>query len=369
MRGSFRGIKWIGSLLLVVAFFGGGLPFAQDKEELVRKSLPYLSDKIRSLDQGIYSDFLRYATNILSPDWIKTDDDLSLLFKERESLIEMISGSKPLDEFLYEEAYRWQFENRSGNWEKYDHELELIGISTIFAEGMLVGFAEGPVLEEIVSQVASEPYRLYVELIETYARSYGSEYTYMNLKPEMEAIELAEKLIAKYPESKYSDSAKQILSKALFPLTDWHVVLSKDPALVDEGDYYSHCSVAALSTATYPYWTDIGEPREFLESYPSSIFHDVVAKIVEEPSEIVFPKSVYLVVVDEFADEEAARKSILNYLLSDMDIPHLITLSETSHLVVYRFFADPGKAKRALERIRKIKPDATIREVYPRDYR
>jgi hypothetical protein len=114
--------------------------------------------------------------------------------------------------------------------------------------------------------------------------------------------------------------------------------------------------------------TDIGQPTKFVEAYPGSKFHDVIAKIVDEPSEIMLGRSVHVIVVGEFQDEESARKAILSYLLKGIDIPHLITLSETSYVVAYRFFADPEKARKALERIKKVKPDATIRELYPPDH-
>lgn len=365
---SGRRLGWAGTILFMVAVLTTVTLFAQSKEELVQKSLPYLNEKVRSLDQDIYPVFLEYAARVIKPDWIKTEDDLSSLFEERESLINRIYDSEPLWNFLYKEAGQWQSENRSGNWEKYDRELGFIGIITFSAEGMLSGFAEGPVLEQLIARVASEPYRLYIRLVEAYARSYGSEYTYMHLKPEMDAIDFGERLMTRFPESKYIEPAKQILAKALFPLTDWHVVLSDDPALIDKSDYYSHCSVGELSTRTYPFWTAIGEPKEFLKAYPGSMFHDVVAKIVEEPSEIIFGKSVHVVIVDEFSDEESARKAILSYLINGIDIPHLITLNETSYIVAYRFFADSDKAKKALERIKKIKQGATIREWFPPDY-
>ncbi|HCS49939.1 MAG: hypothetical protein A2W03_02400 [Candidatus Aminicenantes bacterium RBG_16_63_16] len=349
-------------LLMAAILITAATLFAQDKGELVQKSLPILNAKVRSIDQDNYPAFLNYAVRVLKPDWIKTDDDLSSLLKERESLIKMINGSEPLCDFLGNVAGI----GPSDEWEKYDHEFGKIGIRTVFAEGMLAGFAEGPILEETVRRVASEPYRLYIKLVEAYAKSYGSEYTYMDLEPEMEAIEIAEELIARFPESKYSDAAKQILYKALFPLTDWHVLLPDDLTLVERSNYHPFCIVGNLDKNTYPCWTDIGEPKKFLEYYPSSRFHNIVARIVEEPSEIRGSKSVHLVIVDESPDEETARNAILNYLLNGIDIPHLIKLE--SYVVVYRFFSDPEKARRALERIKKTKPGASIREVYPQNY-
>jgi hypothetical protein len=338
------------------------LVFPQDKEELVRKSLPLLNDKIRSLDQNIYPAFLKYAASVLKPDWINTDDDLKSLFEERESLLKELSGSGPLRELLTKAVAQ------SEDWEEYVRELGLIGIRAIGAEGEVVGFAEAPVLEVLINLVASEPYRLYIQLVDAYAKSRGSEYTYMDLGPEMKAIEIAERLIAQSPDSKYAEPAKKILGEALFPLTDWHVILPDDPTIVQKSGYRPYCIVGELRTNAFPCWTVIGEPIRFLEGYPASKFHDIVDRIIKEPSEIMKAKSVYVVVVDEFNDEELARKAILNYLLKGIDIPHLITLSETSYVVAYRFFADPEKAKRALEKIKTTKPNATIRELYPHDY-
>jgi hypothetical protein len=367
MSSIVRECRRVGAVILIAAISIAISLLAQDKEELVRKSLPLLSDKIRSLDQNIYPAFIKYADGVLRPDWIKSDDGLSLLFKERESLLDMINRSEPLSNFLSGETERY-VRDKSGDLEAYDSEFELIGIRMIFAEGMFAGLAEGPVLKELVSRVASEPYRLYIRLVETYAGSYGSEYTYMDLGPEMEAVELAEELITRYPDSKYIDSTMQILGKALFPLTDWHVMLPSDPTVAEKPDYNPLCIVGELHTSVFRSWTDIGQPTKFLEAYPMSRFHDVVAKIVKEPSEILDGKSVYAVIVDEFNDEQSARKAILNFLLKGIDIPHLITLSETSYVVAYRFFDDREKAEKALERIKNIKPNAMIRELLPHDY-
>ena len=348
-------------LLMAAILITAATLFAQDKEELVKKFLPILNEKIRSLDQDIYPAFINYAFRVLKPDWIKTDDDLGSLFEARETLNKRLNESDPLIRYLSSVAGT----GPSKDWEKYDHEFGLIGISAVFAEGMLAGFAEGPVLEETVSRVASEPYRLNIKLVEAYARSYGSEYTYMDLGPEMEAIELGERFIAWFPDSKYLVPVKQILYKALFPLTDWHVMLPEDLALVEKSDYHPFSIVGELHQKTYPFWTDVGEPKKFLETYPESRFHNAVARIVEKPSEIMSGKSVHLVIVNECPDEESAQNVILNYLLNGVDIPHLIKLE--SYVVVYRFFSDPEKAGAALERIRKIKPKATLREVYPPD--
>ena len=341
---------------------------SQVDEELVKRSLPYLSGKIRVLDQGIYPAFIEYATWVFKPDWIKTDEDLSRFLEKREPLLKMISGSESLCEFLSKEADKWVFKDKSGDWEHYEREFGLIGIRTVFAEGMLSGFAEGPVLEEVISRVASEPYRLYIRLMEAYARSYGAEYTFMNLEPEMEAIELGERLLNWFPESKYVGPAKQILAKALFPLTDWHIMVAADTPSKDLDKDHPFCVVGELHQRAYPFSTDIGQPKKFLETYPGSGFNSVIAKIVNDPSEMSGGRAVHAVMVDEFPDMESARQRILSYLLQGLDIPHLITLGETSYAVVYRFFADPEKAQRALEKIKKIKPEAGIKVWYSTDY-
>lgn len=373
-------LGWLRLLLSAVLFGTAALPGSigedaskaqassvQNYKELVRKMLPSLSRACEDQDKELYSALLEYATSVLKPDWIKTDDDLSLFLEKRDSLIRMISDSEPLCEFLSKEADRWVFKHKSGDWEHYDKELGLIGIRTVFAEGMLAGFAEGPILEDVVLRVASEPFQLYITMKEAYARSYGSEYTFMDLGPEMEAIEIGEQLLRSFPESKYAELAKQILAKALFPLTDWHIQLPADTPSKDKDKDHPFCIVGELHTRTFPYWTDIGEPKKFLEAYPGSGFSAVIARIVDDPSEIIIGRSVHVVIVDEFRDEEAARQRILTYLLQGLDIPHLITLSETSYAVAYRFFSDPEKADKALERIKKLKPEARIQVMYPPD--
>lgn len=350
--------------LLMVAVLIPATLLAQDQEDLVRRSLPLLSEKVGSLDQSIFPAFLKYAALVLKPDWIKTDDDLGSLFKERESIVKIISGSEPLCKFFSEETEQWYYKKESGNWDKYEREFDRIGLTSIIAEGMFAGLAGGPVLNEVVNRVASEPYRLLIRLTDAYAESNGGEYTYMNLGAEMKAIELGEMFLTQYPDSKYVDAAKQILSQALFPLTDWHVILSTDPIATDKTDYHPFCIVGDLSTEAYPNWTDIRQPKEFIETYPLSIFHDVVARIVNEPSEILAGKPIHVVVTDEFSEERLAQKAILSYFLKGLDVPHLINLAGNSYIVAYRFFADPEKAKKALEKIRQTEPEAVIRELH-----
>jgi hypothetical protein len=370
-----RWLLYIFSAILLGAMAEPGLirgnapnaqPFpGQDNKGAVERMLPFLSRACEDKDRDIYPALLEYAILVLKPDWIKTDDDLILLFQKRESLMQRISASEPFFDFLSNEASRWIFNHQSGDWDHYEHEFNFMGIRTVFAEGMLTGFAEGPVLAEIIQRVASEPYRLYIKLVETYARSYGHEYTYIDLRPEREAAYLGEQFLRSFPESKYVERVRKILGEALFPLTDWHIVLPIDDR------YKEHPStiVGGLDTRAFPFGTDIGEPKKFLEEYPNSRFSGIIARIVNDPSEIFPGNNVYIAIVDECQDEKTARRKILDYLLQGMDIPHLITLSEKTVAVAYRFFADPEKAKRALDKIKRFKPAAFIQTTYPPDYK
>lgn len=342
--------------------------YVQEGKELVNKTLPYLSRRCDVLDQKIYSALVEYATSLLKPDWIKTEDDLFSFFQKRDSFIKLISYTEKASEFLFQVAYDWAFTNKQGDWERYNKELAMIGIRPVFAEGMLLGFTEGPVLEDVILRVASEPCRLYILMKRTYAESYGREYTYMDLEPEIETIRIGEELLQSFPESKYARLAKEILSEALFPLTDFHRILPDVPSpdFVDERDYIY--IVGELYTDVYPWWTEISEHLRFLELYPSSRFRDIVAKIVNNPSEVIKGRDVCAVVVDQFDDKESARQMILSYLLQGLDIPHALRISGTSYAVAYRFFPDPGKAQTALEEIKKIKPDAKIRIMSPKSF-
>jgi len=302
-----------------------------------------------------------YATLVLKSDWIKSEDDLITFQKKRESFIEMINNSQVFFSFIDSELTKWNFGKHSGDFEHYDKELKMIGIDFVSAEGMLTGFTTAPVLEDVISRVASWPYRLYIQMKEAYAESYGSEYTYYDLMPEMKAIHIGEQLLELYPDSKYAELAGEILSDALFPLTDYHRMLGSpdDPQAsntVDEREYLY--IVGELYTHVFPWWTDISEPRKFIELYPDSRFKDVIEKIANNPSEVHPGSRVFVVAIDRFTDEKSARKAVLSCLLKGLDIPHVLTVGGGNYVVAYRFFASSDKAQKALEEIKSIKPEA-----------
>ncbi len=324
---------------------------------LVDRSLPYLSASCRALDGTVYAALVEYATLVLKPEWIESEDDIFAYFEKRAALIKLLCESEAVCRFLGGQI-DIERDERTGEWKRYDRDLKRIGILTFYAEGMLAGFTDYPILADVFARVASEPCRLYIRMKEKYAESHGGEYTYMDLEPEMETICIGEELLQRFTDSKYAEPARGLLSDALYPLTDFHKA----------GDIMI---VGGLLTRAFPTWTDISQPRTFIERYPKSRFRDVVSRIVADPSE-VGDEDVQAIIVDVFPDVESARKKVLAYLFQGLDIPHVLTIisndGATAYATVYRFFSDQEKAKKALDEIRKVKPQAFIRVPYRRSY-
>jgi hypothetical protein len=319
------------------------MPVARD-EALVNQQLPLLCKMTRG-NPVAYQALLDYATCVLKPEWIKTEDDLLSLFSQKNGLIRQLLAFCNTTGGINGPTLDEKF------WPAIEEELRLLGIQAIFTEDYIGGLSDGPFSMDIIDPVASEPFRLLVQLKNLRTESYNGEYIYRALDTQMVLVEIGERFLRSYAESRYSSEVRDILYEALIPLTDIHSV--------GPGAYV----VGGTSKEAYPGATSIENHRRFLESYPESRFHDVVARIIDHMSDSSGEGPIYAVVTDACPSEDAACKVVFSYLLQGVDIPHILrdpTEAETRY-VVYRFYSDKTKAEQALAAIRKIKPQALIR--------
>jgi hypothetical protein len=289
----------------------------------------------------------RYAAFVLKPDIITTESHLKAIFQLRNSVITEIN--EPVSEYMM------QAEQNQTLTDKLIAELKSVGMQGVYAEGMFVALTAAPVLESKISKIASEPFKLYLQLMQHHADSMGGEYPYMNLTKKMKTLQIGELLRKKYPDSEYVTESYEPFAEALRTLTDVHKLAFKD---------HAQYIIGALSTDFYPTGTEPENYKKFISEYPQSRFNDVVKKIVSDMSEIRMKQDghfdrLYLVVTDEPRDFETGQKMVFGYLMNGTDIPHLVQVKQ-GLFVVYRFYSDEAKARQALDTIKKTKPGAKI---------
>lgn len=321
-------------------------------EALVRDKLPRLSALVKP-NPSIYRLLIEYGASVFRPERIKTEDSLMALFKKKDELMRQLDQE-------YDDKFTWQvFLEHNLESESWERELRSIGMDWFSVEDMYAGLTDYPFLKETISEIASEPCRMFIDMKIAIAESYGGEYTYMDLAPEMKAVAIGESLLQLFPSSEYAALMEGMFCSALHPLTDVHKVMREDG-----NEFYI---VEDMEANYYPTATDPDNYRAFLENYPRSRFHDIVKRIVANMSEIEIengrPEDIHAIVVDEYSDEEAAKKAVFSYLMQGMDIPHVIEIKEgegSSYASVYRFYSNRQKTEDALKNFREIKPKAKI---------
>lgn len=288
-----------------------------------------------------------YAAFVLKPDAITTESRLKVIFQLRDSVIKEIN--EPVSDYMT------HAEQNQTPTDKLIAELKSVGMQGIYAEGMFVALTAAPMLESKISKIASEPFKLYIQLMQQHFDSMGGEYPYMNLTKKMKTLQIGEQLRKKYPDSEYVRESYEPFAEALRTLTDVHRLSFKA---------HAQYIIGSVSTDFYPTGTEPENYKKFIAEYPQSRFNEVVKKIVSDMSDIrMNPEGhfdrLYLVVTDEPRDFETGQKMVFDYLLNGTDIPHLIPVKQ-SFFVVYRFYSDEAKAIQALDTIRKAKPGAKI---------
>ncbi|MBN1637633.1 MAG: hypothetical protein JW866_01605 [Ignavibacteriales bacterium] len=343
------------TVIIVIAITSMIVACGAQREEKDLKILYSLTKGEPELDKLLKE----YVEMISVPDDISSEEEILEIFQLRDSLILKLYPT--IDE------YYWILveDDKYNEFENLEKELMEIGISTVYAEGMVVGLVSSPILEKQIDEYGSEPFKLYCKFMDAYSNSQGGEYPFIDLSAQMEMVDFGEKLYQNYPDSKYIEMIEFNFNFAVQLLTDFHKV-------TDLGQDYTQYLTEGMSVDYWPYGTSLENFTTFVQDYPNVKLTKVVKEILKNTSEIYvdFEKEgsdpIYLIAIEELDDYLDAQNKVLDYILNGIDIPHIVILergSDYSYAIVYRFYSDKNLADRMFNSIKLKYPDAYMLKV------
>ncbi len=284
---------------------------------------------------------------------IEGDEDIMAVLGKRDSLLGLLQYDI-LENFFYETLENMG-EERYPVEEQFHKEIELLGLSPVFAEGMYVGLADGPLIQERIQEVASQELKFYLEFQLAYSNSLGTEYTYNNLEPEMEMVRIWYEMKQDFPKSAYLEKMQSAYDEAVMALTDVHFT-GEDP---------SSLIVGGISTDYYPNGTHIDNQKKFTSeaAYQELPMVKAVKKIVENTS--VFNDSkdtLNFLTVEVMSDYAQARGKAIAALNQGQDIPHVLNVlgkAGSEQHWVYRFYSSYSQADSVFKSNYEQLPSAT----------
>ena len=290
-----------------------------------------------------------YAQRVVTQQGLNSEADLMALFRMREETI--LPRLTPFFENEAEAILR--------QFDRYERELNQLGMSMIMAEGTITGLGPMPMLEETVDQLASPAFQTYQRFLSARTESYNGEYPFMNMEPYEEMVLAGEELMARRP-NPYWQKVKEDFERAVSSITDLHVVQNAS-ARAGEGTPL----VGGINQDFYPYAAEIGRLRDFAERHPQSGYAQAAQKIAQNPSQMSEkPQNLYVIVLDWAQQERKARQQVQQYLRQGEDIPHYLPIERgdgtVQYAISYRFFEDSDRADEALLRIRQRHPEAEM---------
>ncbi|MCC5943390.1 MAG: hypothetical protein JJT94_00530 [Bernardetiaceae bacterium] len=292
-----------------------------------------------------------YAT-IKNPKVIENEEHAEEFFDRREKLIVNL-------ETCFEDIIR---ADSSVNLFKdsIQDALATLGIRVVSVDKGILDLAGGAILQERLSNVSTPIYQYYRRLRFAEADSKGGEYPYMNLRDEMQIIEIAEKMQEKAPNNAYTREVTPSFKKALRPLTD--IYLYEEPTAI------TCMAVAHLSRDHYPYASDIDLHKEFVRKYPNSKYAVIVSRILENTSRMNTKDTLYAIVLDTFEEAKDydayhhCEEKVIEYMRDKkLDVPHVIMYSKGNKnycSAAYRFYPEKEEIEKALEKLNR--PQAKI---------
>lgn len=325
------------------------------EKDFLAKNLPKLHKMVKQ--QGELQTSLNdYAFKIYhAKEMIQTATELEKIFTQRTTLIQEVH-EKVLEPFIEQQA-EFLFD------EALEKELNTIGMQGIYAEGMYIELGEGELLTEQLTSLASEPFKLYMEFQAARSTAIGGEYPFLDLTGERKMVHLGETLMTKYPDHKYTAAIKEEFFNMLDILTDVHNLNDKEQVQLIYGELY---------TDLYPFMTEAREYDTYVNTYPKSVYTKAIQAIIANPSSMT-PKgnaweNIYLISLgiekavktEDGVSCEAAKLKKYAYLQQGIDVAHVLRLREGDTnicAIVYRFFSDKEKAKKAFIEFTAKHPD------------
>jgi len=225
--------------------------------------------------------------------------------------------------------------------EDLSSELNQLGIQMTSVEGEFTGLGPKKMLTNNLRVNQPEALLEYDAFTDAQTTSRSGEYPFLNMQPYFEMLSHGEELMKSDNARSYYSKVSDEFQKALHVLTDIHIV-------TNEGG-----RVGGIHTEAYPYACDIEQMKSLADQYQQSQYHEVITRILNDPSEITArPANIYLV-VNQWADsEEAAQEKILTHFNQNRDIPHYLPVYRGNNIpayaVIYRFYENEEKANAAL---------------------
>lgn len=298
-----------------------------------------LDELISKQNETISQLYDRYKLALSTPDAITEEVQIEAIFSMRDSLMELIQYD------VLEGSYYGELEGDMERQEKLRLELDTIGIHAVYAEGMYAGLAEGDMLVEKVSAIASPAYQAYLSFKLAYGESLGGEYPYMSLDAQMEVIKLGEKLQTEFPNAKYTPLIKESYETAVLVMTDLHAVLNTDSTA------QGWITSMGVTTDMFPGATELEFYQKFVKEYSATKISKVTASILKNPSALfqlqAETDTLYLMTTDWKSTPTQARETIISHLLAGEDIPHYAevkTAEGKKYAVIYRYYPSENQA-------------------------
>ncbi len=327
--------------------------------DTVKIEIPMLTGIIEQKAKLVIKEqFGNYMNALQLPSEIKEEKDIKAVISMRDSLISTLQYG-----FL-EEYYYKELEGKQDKQETLMKEFAKIGIQPVYAEGMYAGLTEAPILKEKIAEIASPEFKLYIEFQQAWANSLGTEYTYMDLKPEAKMVSLGEKLKKDFPNSEYVALTKSNYSDAIYPLTNIHA---------SEHEGRTTYIVGGMTADVYPGWTEIANHKDFVKKYPKTKLASVVDSILVNISTLDSESDTIFTIVTDWVDTYSqAREKASNYIMDGKDIPHFSEIKTPNGkkvALIYRFYSNSEMANRQLQKAQRLNEQAEIVKISAENYK
>lgn len=304
--------------------------------------------------------------------------EFDMVFEKRDSFIVALNKSQELITVLENWDNEEIAEYPALNSENFRTEIESIGVTANFSEGMMFGISTAPIMMSCIKKQCDRDYYLYVYIRDNYSYTLNGEYPYTNLEIYLKVILASEELFKNYPKSNYLAETYQNFYYCLYPYIDIHISQS--------GEYKNYI-VGGYNSDFWPGATSIEYHQKFLVEQQNSIFYSSLSRIINNMSEITpDAEQIYYIEVpfieeenifskcvpeieDYFIEYEDAKFSWMTYLWNGIDIAHILHIptaenpNEYHYILAYRFFEDKTKAEESLKEIKKKVPKAVLKTV------
>ncbi|MEO1382209.1 MAG: hypothetical protein AAFV78_03110 [Bacteroidota bacterium] len=239
---------------------------------------------------------------------------------------------------------------------EFMRELNQLGFQMNFAEGQFVGLSPFPILEDEAASVGSQALKLKIQFEGAKGEAQNGEYPYLNMTPYIQMVQIGEEARQIKP-NPYWDEMEKDFERALTNLTDIHLVHQPTNRQAQEW------IIGGTNREAYPYATETEGRKTFAQS--ASSYSQVVARIMENPSEISSePENIYVIVTEWKDAQDLAQQRVIYHLNRGVDIPHTLKIRRGDgtdrYAVAYRFYESEDLAEQAFEKIEDKFPDARL---------